>query len=716
MKLRNTAGLTAFFLLPALVFFGCSAADKPSIATSGLIATPVSYYSTAKGRLLGERYKRNLENMVEKVARSPKTAALQFANNIASVGGIGFFTHSAATIPDERYLEIVLAAPELFETPSDAGSKLNRLFSQYGYDILGILAGDTEIFEDRDVGGYGLNFSWRAMSKDPGAPKVVIERAVAYFTKPQARAFLRREMNQADLLKNAIVFAGAEDGSMALVSVQAQEVAIDFRPAIIEETLASGVKAEPAIEPAKALPIAPVAATPAPPKMPMMPTPEKAGRASAPSEPMIVVMKPEPVEKIAAPVVSVPPVAPPAAVPEPKMPTPDRAPGSAMVTAPLIVMLPPPAPVKAETEGSSAETAMKKAPAAAADRTEGRAASVAPAVVQLQVETKSAATPTPKSETPPTPSRSTTATASKQDFAPPAPKAAPRREPVPLEVEPARESAPAAKNVQVAKAEALAAPALPPSLPAAVTSTSASQPVKTASTVQPAEKRELPAAQEVAPKLPPSAPISKSAPASPAAPLVVPEIVAPSSAATVLPNPWVVEPMTRTPKPSAAPASVSPRKPEPAQPAPEQLALSTPRNSEAPAAEPPASPSAPTSEPTTATPAPERMASLPKNDIAAPETRNLARPAPKALSGYIVQIAFNDATAAQRWAEHMERKGFAVSVTAAGEAGAVRVRFGNFTVRADAERQLTALRQDGLRGIVLNLPQAFRPEPPSAVQ
>lgn len=86
------------------------------------------------------------------------------------------------------------------------------------------------------------------------------------------------------------------------------------------------------------------------------------------------------------------------------------------------------------------------------------------------------------------------------------------------------------------------------------------------------------------------------------------------------------------------------------------------------------------------------------------------------LSGYIVQIAFSDVTAAQRWAERMERKGFAVSVTEAGEAGAVRVRFGNFTVRADAERQLTTLRQEGLRGIVLNLPQGFRPETPSAVQ
>jgi hypothetical protein len=40
----------------------------------------------------------------------------------------------------------------------------------------------------------------------------------------------------------------------------------------------------------------------------------------------------------------------------------------------------------------------------------------------------------------------------------------------------------------------------------------------------------------------------------------------------------------------------------------------------------------------------------------------------------------------------------------------VRLRVGNFTLRDEAERQLQALRQDGLKGIVLNLPQVYRPE------
>ncbi len=56
------------------------------------------------------------------------------------------------------------------------------------------------------------------------------------------------------------------------------------------------------------------------------------------------------------------------------------------------------------------------------------------------------------------------------------------------------------------------------------------------------------------------------------------------------------------------------------------------------------------------------------------------------------------------------KKGFAISLTEAGSEGALRVRLGNFVFRDDAERQLKILKQDGLHGIILNLPQAFRPE------
>jgi hypothetical protein len=58
----------------------------------GLITTPPTYYTTPKARYLGEKYRANLDRLLERIVRNPKTASLQFANNIASVGGIGFFT------------------------------------------------------------------------------------------------------------------------------------------------------------------------------------------------------------------------------------------------------------------------------------------------------------------------------------------------------------------------------------------------------------------------------------------------------------------------------------------------------------------------------------------------------------------------------------------------------------------------------------------------
>ena len=87
----------------------------------------------------------------------------------------------------------------------------------------------------------------------------------------------------------------------------------------------------------------------------------------------------------------------------------------------------------------------------------------------------------------------------------------------------------------------------------------------------------------------------------------------------------------------------------------------------------------------------------------------------KVLQGFVIQLAFGETRDARRWAETLERRGFAVSLTEAGSTGSVRVRIGNFTGREEAERQLQALRRDGLRGILLNLPQAYRPEVPPEV-
>jgi cell division protein FtsN len=63
----------------------------------------------------------------------------------------------------------------------------------------------------------------------------------------------------------------------------------------------------------------------------------------------------------------------------------------------------------------------------------------------------------------------------------------------------------------------------------------------------------------------------------------------------------------------------------------------------------------------------------------------------------------------------MEKRGYAVSITEAGTEGALRVRLGNFTQREDAERQLRNFKQEGLTGIIINLPQGFRPEARSSI-
>ena len=103
----------------------------------------------------------------------------------------------------------------------------------------------------------------------------------------------------------------------------------------------------------------------------------------------------------------------------------------------------------------------------------------------------------------------------------------------------------------------------------------------------------------------------------------------------------------------------------------------------------------------------------------APEKKSPARPMAKNLEGFVIQLAFTDANAAQRWAKTLEQRGYTTSITETGGEGSFRVRVGNFALRDEADRQLRSLRQEGLSGIVINLPQAYKPEvgssPPSDV-
>ncbi|MGH7783699.1 MAG: SPOR domain-containing protein, partial [Candidatus Binatia bacterium] len=93
-----------------------------------------------------------------------------------------------------------------------------------------------------------------------------------------------------------------------------------------------------------------------------------------------------------------------------------------------------------------------------------------------------------------------------------------------------------------------------------------------------------------------------------------------------------------------------------------------------------------------------------------PDKKPLLPPAPRALEGYVIQVSFNNLSEAQRWADTLGRRGYAVSITETGTARSLRVRIGNFAIRDEAERQLRNLKQDGLTGIVVNLPHAYRPE------
>jgi len=106
--------------------------------------------------------------------------------------------------------------------------------------------------------------------------------------------------------------------------------------------------------------------------------------------------------------------------------------------------------------------------------------------------------------------------------------------------------------------------------------------------------------------------------------------------------------------------------------------------------------------------APEQLALLRKPADVIVENKPAMR-ALKPLEGFVIQIAFNDKDKAQHWAEGMERRGYTVSITETGTEGALRVRLGNFVVRDDAERQLRSFKQEGMSGIIINLPQGFQP-------
>ena len=750
-----------FLVLPGLIS-GCALMDEGASkkpATSGFTATPASYYSTSKAKYLGTKYKDNLDRIVERIVRSPKTASLQFANNISSVGGIGFFTHSATKTPDERYLEVVLATPETFETKGEYSEKIHQLFSRYGFDLLSSLSGDSEIYQDRELSGYGLNLAWRTVITEPSGNRVGMARAIIYFPKDKVRRFLREEIKQNDLLQDAVIFGEEENGPLALVSYRPQNPQPDFRPAIREDNLASlSTETKPA----------PTTTAPSPAKEPagkinQKAESEKKATAAKEVEPRLAA-KPSPSDTKAE-VKATPPAAPknsPTNSPangissssgEKGVPPSDNvgaekiaqdaAAETARTVTPVSELKPePPSP---EPQVSPAPVALAPAPIVAEKPVEMPSTNPLPVALPSIVETpeKSLLTPQDDKAEKPLPDEIKLAT----------PKPSPETKRNEADLKSIREpqkTAPLAmpsksvenrsepkRAVEIKAPEVVTVPAMIAKLPEPIPAMKEEPPAPVAETIRP-EK---------------TAPETKAALPAPTSSKRQQEIpVKPSeSIAVSVPEQKVAQSLRATeekgPMPAKATAAVEmqpiiaakieapkEKKPETKPLEPSAAAKTTP--APAPivqAALPTVTPSPAKSEPavvapvpaTTATPvepkaiekpAGEQLALVRKNPIEMmPENKALIQPPPKALEGFIIQLAFQDKDKAQHWAENMQRRGYAVSITEAGVDGALRVRLGNFALRDDAERQLRSFKQDGINGIIINLPQAFRPEARSSM-
>ncbi len=802
--------ISAVFISLSWLFVGCTMLDsggakKP--APSGLISTPVSYYSTPKAKYLATKYKENLDRIIEQIVRNPKTAPLQFANNIASVGGIGFFTHSATKTADERYLEVVLATPETFETKGDYSEKVQRLFSLYGFDLLRILNGDGELYQDGELTGYGLNLAWRNVVADPTGNRVMLARAIIYLPKDKVRTYIKSEIKQNELLADAVIFGEEEDRPLTLVSYQAQDTRPDVRPAIREDnlTVTAGSKPSQAAASAnsKLLPG---------PTNPQLETAKADGSGRVESIPTMGAELPKQQPEVA---LSIEPLKNDGStsselaslVGEDKSPSSTSSPTTSpkdrlQSSRPAIEIrteatasTPNTPDQKIESKQATANSRTKAAENAA--QKQAAVTTVKPSVLpeesvktsleepkknlpqpvkpsvvaQLtkdssieQAKTSAAEIPAaqPQVETPKIISEVKEKPAEPVSVTPAKDSSVPRtneREatPIPQAItknESARETrTPVTKTVTKAAAQPVQT-----SKNEATTSESAASKVaaeKIASIPDTAKAQiETPKPKVEAPPIPPATAfekssdvagrefVSNSATKSPSEKVstnatektAVPAV----TAKTTIEKPVVPE-KKGVPIPSIQPeresttsrvqplqdrVPLSPRL-DPAQnavPKPilreekqvdratESQARTAAKQSEvlsSPQGKP-GSPAVAAPEPSREKQPPEQLALVRKPADVIVETKPAMR-AVKPLEGFVIQIAFNDKDKAQHWAESMERRGYAVSITETGTEGALRVRLGNFVVRDDAERQLRSFKQEGMNGIIINLPQGFQP-------
>ena len=787
-------------ILMAWVVHGCATFDAPTPSKqplTGLIATPVSYYSTPKAKFLASKYKDNLDHITERIVRNSATSQLQFANNISSIGGIGFFTHSAAKTADERYLEVVLGTPETFETKGDYSDKVNRLFALYGRDLLATLAGDSQIFADQDVAGYGLNLTWRTAQSGTQTNRILMARAILYFRKERVASFLQRQLSPQELLGDAVIFALEEDGPLNLVSFQPRETQPDFRPPIREDNLASGgapivtgsgstqgpvtEKADRSQEKLEAAPVA-VPVTQEPIEIAAAQenaVAESASKVDIPVDAAAVTVGAEtssgPLEKSsgtkAGSVEQRPPAAekkpaasdtPPRTAASPVISLSERATentaveatrrGSAVTRIPVdnaqrAVSAPKSAPEQSLPSSKPAEVAQAEPQTPA---TEPGAAVKAPIE---RITDMAAPTVDKKTRSDAPTSRAQSGKPTQSSTAPAQPLAGGRK------LERAGELSATSGDAQRETAQPAVSTASSTAAPQATTAAAIAEIKPPDALMNRPEEQKI--SRQENPKAPaprpesqptirskpeelPAAKSSEKTSSSDAAPSAnapnksgsvgrseTPVEIARGETARAIPvapqlapAPQVSVPATPSQAskeaikvPAAAALPPAPAKsPEPVKPPTTDTAAATDTISRSASKPADAAGPAPAHEARAVAPVPDQLALLRKPPApAAVEQPLIVRPAPKSLEGYIIQIAFADKDKAQSWAEKMAHRGYAISVTEAGEAGALRVRLGNFTLRDDAERQLRSFRQEGLSGIIINLPQAFRPEARSSV-
>jgi len=633
MRLKCLLMEAAMTTLSFLVI-GCATSEQNATKTAPIsfITTPASYYTSAKARYLGTKYKENLDRLAERIVRNPKTAGLQFANNIASVGGIGFFTHSAASTADERFLEVIVSAPETFESQGDLNSKLAGVFSAYGTELLSILAEDSDIYQEKEVSGYGLNLTWRSIIPDSKGTRVVLERAVIYVSKNRVRAFLHQDVDQRKFLADATIFTAADNGPMSLVSYRQQDPRPDTRLPIHEESLVGPQVKTGAESPAETVKAA-VASLPG-----AGDTREEQAAAGKPIE----TIKEDSTKQSGDP-------------------SRDRFP---------------------EATKSSDREAMIKKPVAQPRLTVSKTPDMPTGVPgnPMKISEKDSVTkPMESSEFKKTEAGADTSLLQKADR---------DRETKPTSDVRRSASASATTPEKTGRggeiAEAAAAEA--------TRSQGSSGGNLAPGTSRPAPKSANDNRAAVSSK---SSAGAQASPIAEARPKAEKKVAPLTGEAVPVPGKNSLNGGSELQRLAG---TVLPTQPNPVK-VPTVPAVATKASPER------ASPSTPDKT------ASERVA-LQKNKTSEimPNAKSGVGPESKALEGYIIQLAFKDKGDARRWAETMEQRGYAVSVTEAGGVETVRVRVGNFIFREEADRQLMALKQEGLAGIVINLPQAYRPD------